>query len=157
MVGAFKIDPVAAPGRETLRHHLRLSADIVAGASEARVLIHNLSATGLLIEVPLDLEVGDEFEVELPRSMTAQAQIVWRNNDYFGCEFKTPLSAASVSAARLRSLPQGSSQVAAPLPGHAASPAAPAILSPSGKALVIGALAAACWIPVVLAILYLAA
>lgn len=153
MVGAFKIDPAGDAGRTTMRHHLRLSADIVAGGSDARVLIHNLSATGLLIEVPLDLEVGDEFEVDLPRSMTARAQIVWRTDDYFGCEFAKPLSAAAVSAALLRSLPQGRGQDDDPLADRAAL----TVWSPRIKALAIGTLAAACWVPIVLAILYLAA
>lgn len=160
IVGAFRIDPSADRGRDAARHHLQLSAEIVAGGSEAKVLIHNLSATGLLIETSLDLDVGDEFEVELPRSASALAQIVWRGDSYFGCQFAEPLPEAVVSAARLRSPPADRRQDAGSMfeaGEHAPAAAASTGLSPLRKAIVIGSLAIACWIPVVAAILYFSA
>jgi hypothetical protein len=112
----------------------------------------------LLIEADLELEIGDEVEVELPEAGTTQAEVVWRSGNFFGCEFERAVTTAAVSAARLRSQP---SQVALepateqmlPSPASAIELAAdPNALSPRQKLLVIGGLALACWVPIILVV-----
>jgi hypothetical protein len=127
------------------------------GGSASRVVVHNLSATGLLIEADLALEVGDEFDVELPAAGTTRAEVVWRSDDFCGCEFVTPLSTATVSASRLRSMPveQALPTPARMVPGDFGAisiEAVPNALTPRQKLLVIGSLALACWLPIILVV-----
>jgi hypothetical protein len=140
------------------RHHLTLSASVSAGGSAARVVVHNISATGLLIEADLALEIGDEVEVELPDTGTTQAEVVWRSGGFFGCEFERAVTTAAVSAARLRSQPSqlapdaGAEQVPPSPSGAIEFAADPNALSPRQKLLVIGGLALACWAPIILVV-----
>jgi PilZ domain len=69
------------------------------------VTVHDLSATGMLIETAADLHAFDALEIDLPEAGRTSALVVWHSGRYFGCEFKEPVSQASVSAARLRSPP----------------------------------------------------
>lgn len=69
------------------------------------VTIHDLSATGMLIETAADLHPFDALEIELPEAGVTTALVVWHSGRYFGCEFKEPVFQATVSAARLRSPP----------------------------------------------------
>lgn len=92
--------------RGTARHQMRLRVRGAPGSGEAAdVLIHNLSATGLLLESASRLAVGDEIVVELPESAACTAKVVWTSGQFFGCAFERPLSASTVSAAQLRSEP----------------------------------------------------
>jgi hypothetical protein len=78
-----------------------------AGATQStphiRVVIHDLSVSGLLIETFAQFSVGERFEVQLPQAGPAQALIVWNSGRYFGCRFVHPISTAAVSAALLLS------------------------------------------------------
>jgi hypothetical protein len=140
------------------RHHLTLNARVSAGGNAAPVVVHNLSATGLLIQADLDLEIGDEVEVELPEAGTTRAEVVWRSGDFFGCEFESSVTTAAVSAARLRSQPSQLApepvieQILPDSAGTVEVAADPNALSPRQKLLVIGGLALACWMPIILAI-----
>jgi len=120
------------------------------------VLIHNLSTTGLLFETALVLNFGDRIEVELPEAGPTPAEIVWCSDSYFGCEFASPITAAAVSASRLRS---PSPQVAvefrtAPTEPVPLAAAAPGDLTPLQKTVVIVSAAVACWVPIVAAVVY---
>jgi hypothetical protein len=140
------------------RHHLTLSARVSAAGSAIRVVVHNISATGLLIEADLELEIGDEVEVELPEAGTTRAEVVWRSGNFFGCEFESAVTTAAVSAARLRSqpsqvAPEPATEQMLPSPADAIELAAdPNALSPRQKLLVIGGLALACWAPIILVV-----
>ena len=90
-----------ADRRSSPRHQLRLGSDIRGEA----VTIHDLSATGMLIETAADLHPFDALEIELPEAGRTMALVVWQSGRYFGCEFKEPIFQAAVSAARLRSPP----------------------------------------------------
>ena len=83
--------------RRTPRRTLRL--DVAGGATAT---VRNLSETGLLIESPDMLEVGDAVSLELPVAGTAKAQVIWARAPFYGCEFARPVSRAVVSAALLR-------------------------------------------------------
>ncbi|MDO9368812.1 MAG: helix-turn-helix domain-containing protein [Sphingopyxis sp.] len=101
------IEKTAAPAgkarsaRQTLR--LQLSVAKVAGG-EVPVLVHNISATGLLIESEVALQPGDRVEIGLPHSGAAWAKVIWASARIYGCQFDTPISAATLSAAQLRSI-----------------------------------------------------
>lgn len=102
----FDILPEGNNKRGTTRHQLRLRARGAPGTGgPTEVLIHNLSATGLLIESASPLAVGDEIVVELPEAEASTAKVVWASDQFFGCAFDRPLSAAALSAAQLRSEP----------------------------------------------------
>lgn len=90
--------------RRAARRALRLQ---VAGeridGSATRVLIHNISQTGLLIESDHPLESGEEIAFELPHGGAARATVVWDGGRFFGCRFEKEISAATLSAVELRS------------------------------------------------------
>ena len=83
--------------RRTPRRTLRL--DVEGGATAT---VRNLSETGLLIESPEALEVGDRVSLDLPAAGLAEARVIWARGQFYGCEFVRPVSRASVSAALLR-------------------------------------------------------
>jgi transcriptional regulator with XRE-family HTH domain len=83
----------------------RLALD-VAGKSvsggAAAVLIHNLSATGLLVECETALEEGEAIAIDLPHVGPALATVVWSSGRLHGCRFARPLDQAAVKAAELQ-------------------------------------------------------
>jgi transcriptional regulator with XRE-family HTH domain len=92
--------------RGTTRHRMRLRVRGAPASGDAsEVVIHNLSASGMLLESASPLAVGDEIAVELPEAAGSTAKVVWASEQYFGCVFDRQLPAAAVSAAQLRSEP----------------------------------------------------
>ncbi|WP_447929525.1 helix-turn-helix domain-containing protein [Sphingopyxis fribergensis] len=90
------------------RMHMRFEASgSLDGSEGTTVAIHNLSATGMLIETASDLVIGQRLTVALPEAPDCAATIVWRSEALAGCRFDRPLSRAALSAAQLRN----------PLPG----------------------------------------
>lgn len=158
---AFKTDILSDEERSSLRHNLWLRARVSVRGEAERVLIHNMSTTGLLFEAGLALTLGDQIEIELPEAGTTLAEVVWCSGSYYGCEFASPIMAAAVSASRLRS---PSPQPATRLPDEAAAvpereyvplaATAPGELSPLQKTLVIVSAATACWVPIIAAVVY---
>jgi transcriptional regulator with XRE-family HTH domain len=90
--------------RRNNRRNLRLQTQ---GASAARgaaeVLIHNISASGLLLESRIVLAPGEEIAIELPHAGMTAARVVWASGQLYGCEFEVALSAGALSAVELRS------------------------------------------------------
>lgn len=72
------------------------------GGLEANVIIHNISAAGLLLETELDLAAGERLTLDLPQAGAVDAIIVWQSRTLFGCAFETALSEAALAAAQLR-------------------------------------------------------
>ena len=97
MLAHITLDPQTDEQRRTPRRTLRL--DIEGGASAT---VRNLSETGLLIESPEALEVGDRVSLDLPVVGLAEARVIWARGQFYGCEFARPVSRAVVSAALLR-------------------------------------------------------
>ena len=97
MLAQISIDPQTDEQRRTPRRTLRLDVDGGATAT-----VRNLSETGLLIESPDALEVGDRVSLDLPVAGTAEARVIWARAPFYGCEFARPVSRAVVSAALLR-------------------------------------------------------
>jgi transcriptional regulator with XRE-family HTH domain len=92
----------AADERGAPRRTLRLSVEGRSEAGEGAVTVHNISATGLLIETALPLSEGDSFAVDLPEAAGTSAQVVWASAPMYGCRLDTELGTAALSAARLR-------------------------------------------------------
>ena len=111
-------DLPSAPGRpRETRRQLQLEAEgALPSGDAARVLIHNVSASGLLIETTVTLHEGERIEIALPGAGPAPAAVIWSSGALYGCRFKTPLSPGVLSALQLRS-------DAAPSPAPAATPA----------------------------------
>lgn len=94
--------------RAAVRMHMRLeTSGSLDGDEGTSVIIHNLSATGMLIETASNLDIGQRIAVTLPEMPDCTATIVWRSEALAGCRFDRPLSRAALSAAQLRN----------PLPG----------------------------------------
>jgi transcriptional regulator with XRE-family HTH domain len=108
-----------AQKRGALRQPMRLSTSgrTVKGAA-TDVLIHDLSTGGMLIETSAMLALGDDLEVELPRTGIKKAQVVWSSGSYYGCRFSEPVAPAAVSAALLKAAPDP-----VPVGGAATAPA----------------------------------
>lgn len=86
------------------RRRLRLESEgSTASGQTARVMIHNVSATGLLIESPVILTEDESIVLALPQVGSASAQVVWMSETFYGCRFDTPLSASALSALELHS------------------------------------------------------
>ncbi len=96
----------AAPGQPRApRRTLRLeAAGALPGGEAARVLVHNVSATGLLLECAGPVEAGETLVIDLPYAGATPARVVWSSGALHGCQFEAPLSPATLSAAELRSV-----------------------------------------------------
>jgi len=112
MLAHFEEQAQAADRRSSQRRALRLD---LAGApqSTAQVTIHDLSLSGALIETSIALDVGEIFSVELPHAGGADAVVVWNSGEFYGCQFKTPIPPAALSAALLLSPPRAPREVSA--------------------------------------------
>ena len=98
------------------RRVLRLEAQVSADDAREGALIHNLSSTGMLLSARSGLRVGESITIELAGGESREAQIVWADEELFGCRFDVPLSQASLSAAYLRSQPEAAPKVRVPEP-----------------------------------------
>lgn len=94
------LDDEANDRRGSPRRKLRLAArGTSASVGIVRVIIHDLSESGLLLESPLKLERGECLEVQLPEQGPTVATVVWRSEHFAGCQFASPISPAAVSTA----------------------------------------------------------
>ncbi len=57
----------------------------------------------MLIECPAPLAEGEGIALDLPEAGTVTAHVIWSSGDFYGCHFDRPISAATLSAAELRS------------------------------------------------------
>ena len=95
-----------ASRRSSPRRLLRLhAAGGPEGSPESRVVVHDISQGGLLIESDQRFVLGDSIQVDLPEAGAVQAEVVWSSGSFVGCRFAHELPSAVVSAALLRSSP----------------------------------------------------
>lgn len=86
------------------RRKLSLETSSARSSGEAAsVSVHDISASGLLLESKVALVVDEKIDIELPHAGVTPAKVVWNSGDLFGCQFDTPISTATLSAAQLRS------------------------------------------------------
>lgn len=103
IVAQFQETSTAETPREP-RRTLRLEArGALENGSAAKVVVHNISQTGLLLESATALAIDERIGIELPHAGEAWARVVWASGNLYGCEFKNPLPSAALSAAQLRS------------------------------------------------------
>ena len=69
----------------------------------APVSIHNISATGMLLECKDRIGIDEVLAIDLPRAPDTNAVVVWSSGHFHGCRFAAPLDKATLSAAQLRS------------------------------------------------------
>ena len=94
----------AGKGRAARRQlRLPLHGSKATGA-EIEALVHNISATGMLVESGAQLEIGEVIEVNLPHSGKMATKVIWTSGRLAGCQFDMPISPATLSAAQLRSV-----------------------------------------------------
>jgi transcriptional regulator with XRE-family HTH domain len=93
-----RVDP-----RSEERRALFLEASgALPGGLEANVIIHNISAAGLLLETEIELAAGERMTLDLPQAGAVDAVIVWQSRNLFGCAFETALSEAALAAVQLQ-------------------------------------------------------
>ena len=95
--------------RSSRRRSIRLNSESEA-SPECRVVIHNLSKEGMLLESAAALVVGETIDLIIAEAGSAKATILWNSGRYFGCRFGKPLTGAAVSAAQLKSSPPPSEE-----------------------------------------------
>ncbi len=103
MAIAAHLEETAGLPREPRRKLLLEAPGALSSGAETAVLIYNLSATGLLLECPIALAIGERIGIALPHAGANWANVVWVSGNFYGCQFGSPISAASLSAAQLRS------------------------------------------------------
>ncbi|QIG53181.1 PilZ domain-containing protein [Altererythrobacter sp. BO-6] len=88
--------------RSDQRRTLRLSGRVSSSGEWAQAMIANMSETGLMFETLVDLAMGEIVSVDLPFIGSCDAKIVWNDGNLYGCEFLTPVSQHTISAALLQ-------------------------------------------------------
>ena len=95
---AAHFDEKPANKARAARRTLRLETEGALPTGEAaRVLVHNVSQTGMLLECGEAIEPGETIAVALPHAGTLEARIVWSSGDLHGCQFDAPVSPATLS------------------------------------------------------------
>ncbi len=107
----FSADPRGAR-RRTL--HLGVSGRFSSG-SDGAVTVHNISATGMLIETATTLAEGETIVVDLPEAGEREARVVWVDAPMHGCRFDEQLGTGALSAAQLRGAVREGTQSALPV------------------------------------------
>ena len=97
-------DNPRSPGKgRASRRQLRLPLHgSKATSGEIEGLVHNISATGMLVESGAPLEIDEVIEVNLPHSGKTATKVIWTSGSLAGCQFEMPISSATLSAAQLR-------------------------------------------------------
>lgn len=123
------------------------------GPNSGSATVHDVSESGLLIELSSSLAVGDVIEVEFPQARLKLAEVVWTSGQLAGCKFVEQLTSGSISAALLRSAPThpGSGAAAWQNDAHSdftaipTSPSEPSRLSGRAKILTVFGLTSLMW------------
>jgi len=107
MEGSLESKAHADMRRGATRRKLQLDVGgTTSSGANAKVIILNISETGVLLRTSAVLSIGERLEVALPQAGARAAQVMWASGDLFGCQFEAPISRAAVSAAQLRGTPE---------------------------------------------------
>ena len=99
-----KLKAVSDEERSARRFRLLLDASAETSATGlVDVRIHDLSATGFLIECSEALGIGDEVSLEIPGVGPATGDVVWTSGRFFGGAFRRPLVSSALASAQARS------------------------------------------------------
>ena len=91
--------------RNAIRRKLSLTLQTFRSRSPGSVIVLDLSRAGMMIHSLTELAVDDIFQFDLPEADATEAIVVWKRQTLYGCEFRSPISQAAVSAAMLRASP----------------------------------------------------
>jgi len=106
MVFAAHFESTTSTGDTPRPSRRRLQLEVAgsrASGDAAAVLIHNISAAGLLLETSTQLTEAERIDIDLPDVGPTAATIVWTSGRFYGGRFETPLGVAVLSALELRS------------------------------------------------------
>jgi hypothetical protein len=78
-------------GADRYRLLIEASADVAEAGTQA-VSIHDLSATGFLLESDASLPVGAEISLDIPGAGTGAGDVVWTSGRFAGGQFRKPLA-----------------------------------------------------------------
>ena len=99
----FDTDEELGDDRRAPRRTLRLGVSgRFAGGQSGTATVHNISATGMLVECDDPLAEGEAISVDIPEAGERGATVVWVDGPMHGCRFDDPLPPAALSAAQLR-------------------------------------------------------
>lgn len=98
--------PAFSPDRrDAKRRAVKLGFDAADGPGKTRVLILDLSKTGMRIQSSANLDIGEQLDIVIPEAGLVSANIVRRTSggieDEYGAEFIEPITEAAVSAVLL--------------------------------------------------------
>jgi len=97
-----RLEPIESRNRRSAPRR-ELSLGMVLPETGDEVVIHDLSATGMLIETGADLATFEQLQLDLLEVGKTVATVMWSSGRYFGCEFHKPIPKAAISAALLQS------------------------------------------------------
>ncbi|MDP2129403.1 MAG: PilZ domain-containing protein [Erythrobacter sp.] len=105
------LDPAtgASNRRYAPRYAVRLPATGTDAASSFDACVNSISSTGMSIQAPIELKVGDVIEIDLPSAGLTSATVIWSDGAVGGCKFVTPLERSVLSSIRLNSYPTSDS------------------------------------------------
>lgn len=95
-------DHIAGTPRAQRRRLLFETAGSAESGEPAVVTVHNVSATGLLLETRVPLGEAERIEVDLPELGLCPARVMWSDGGFYGCRFDNEVSPAVLSAIELR-------------------------------------------------------
>ena len=73
------------------------------GSGGHRLVLLNLSTTGLLLRSERSLHIGDLVQVDLPDLGPTPARVMWSDADDYGCQFLDTIPQSAVFAAQFAS------------------------------------------------------
>ena len=111
--------------RDPRRRVLLEGVEASASGAAIAVTIHNISASGMLLECSESLDVGESLRVDLPDRPDSEAAVVWVSGRLLGCQFDQPLGRSTLSAALLRSAVREEGVVLLPKPAESGEPLGP--------------------------------
>jgi len=89
--------------RRAQRRHVKFELDTTGDARGSRLLLLDLSESGLLFETSERIEIGEDLDLLLPEVGDVSARVVRRDGNQYGAEFSDPITRAVVSATILAS------------------------------------------------------
>lgn len=94
--------------RESVRRTVRLHTTATSHDTAAKwnIQIHDLSTTGFLMEADTPFALGERINLQIAETI-ADAEVVWTSGRFVGCRFTSNLLKSQLSAALLKSQPNG--------------------------------------------------
>lgn len=97
--------PETAERRGAHRRSVHFGIEAQPAPRGQRIVVLNLSETGLRFVCPNRIEVGESLDFELPEAGEVAARVIWRDENEYGAVFNAPVTRAVVSATMLASPP----------------------------------------------------